>query len=200
MSSSGVEFDETLLEGEACTFDHSSAIGKWGPIFLELTELHDLTPELEARFYTGTGGAGGSNIAFDGATKVTGTFLLTNGDGDDQFAATGANFEVVGATTINNGLGSGTTTSAINFSATTNKLTGGLTVAAQDMPSLFGMYYPPGPNRRGGILLNSTMGEATIRHTASHELGHAELGHERCLAEGLDPFSTVPAKICTSSG
>ena len=50
-----------LLEGEPCTFDHSSAIGKWGPIFLELIELHEVTPELESRYYTG--GAGGSNIA-----------------------------------------------------------------------------------------------------------------------------------------
>ena len=56
-----VEFDETLLEGEPCVFDHASAIGKWGPIFLELIELHEATPELESRFYTG--GAGGSNIA-----------------------------------------------------------------------------------------------------------------------------------------
>jgi hypothetical protein len=70
----------------------------------------------------------------------------------------------------------------------------GLLVTGQDMPSLFGMYIPPGPKRHGGIFLNSTMGEATIRHTAAHELGHAEFGHERCLAEGLDPFSTVPAK------
>ena len=31
-----VEFDETLLDGEPCVFDHASAIGKWGPIFLEL--------------------------------------------------------------------------------------------------------------------------------------------------------------------
>jgi hypothetical protein len=42
-------------------FDHASAIGKWGPIFLELIELHEVTPELESRFYTG--GASGSNIA-----------------------------------------------------------------------------------------------------------------------------------------
>jgi catechol 2,3-dioxygenase-like lactoylglutathione lyase family enzyme len=56
-----VEFDEMLLEGEPCVFDHASAIGKWGPIFLELIELHDVTPELASRFYTGV--AGGSNIA-----------------------------------------------------------------------------------------------------------------------------------------
>ena len=42
-------------------FDHASAIGRWGPFFLELIELHDVTPELESRFYTGA--AGGSNIA-----------------------------------------------------------------------------------------------------------------------------------------
>ena len=56
-----VEFEETLLEGEPCVFDHASAIGKWGPIFLELMQLHEVTPELEPRLYTG--GAGGSNIA-----------------------------------------------------------------------------------------------------------------------------------------
>lgn len=70
----------------------------------------------------------------------------------------------------------------------------GLLVSGQDMPSLFGMYCPPGANRYGGIVLNSTMSEATIRHTAAHELGHAELGHDGCLAEGLDPFSSVLAK------
>jgi catechol 2,3-dioxygenase-like lactoylglutathione lyase family enzyme len=56
-----VEFDEVLLEGEPCMFDHSSAIGRWGPIFIELMELHELTPELESRYYTG--GAGGGNVA-----------------------------------------------------------------------------------------------------------------------------------------
>jgi hypothetical protein len=67
----------------------------------------------------------------------------------------------------------------------------GLTVVGQDMPSLFGAYLPPRPGRYGGIFLNSTMGETTIRHTAAHELGHAEHGHEQCLADGLDPFSTT---------
>ena len=56
-----VEFEETLLEGEPCTFDHASAIGRWGPIFLELMQLHELTPELESRYYTGR--AGGGNVA-----------------------------------------------------------------------------------------------------------------------------------------
>jgi Zn-dependent peptidase ImmA (M78 family) len=68
----------------------------------------------------------------------------------------------------------------------------GLMVAGQDMPNLFGMYFPPGAGRHGGIFLNSTMAEATIRHTGAHELGHAEFGHERCLAQGPDPFSAMP--------
>jgi hypothetical protein len=68
----------------------------------------------------------------------------------------------------------------------------GLMVTGQDMPSLFGWYFPPQPGRYGGIVLNSRLDEATIRHSAAHELGHAELGHERCLAEGLDPFSGAP--------
>jgi catechol 2,3-dioxygenase-like lactoylglutathione lyase family enzyme len=56
-----VEFEETLLDGEPCVFDHASAIGKWGPIFLELMKLHEVTPELESRVDPGR--AGGSNIA-----------------------------------------------------------------------------------------------------------------------------------------
>ena len=39
-----VTFEETLLEGEPCVFDHGSAIGRWGPIFLELMQLHEVTP------------------------------------------------------------------------------------------------------------------------------------------------------------
>ncbi|GAB1644180.1 ImmA/IrrE family metallo-endopeptidase [Krasilnikovia sp. MM14-A1259] len=68
----------------------------------------------------------------------------------------------------------------------------GLMVAGDEMPSLFGAYFPAGPGRNAGILLNSTMSEATIRHTGAHELGHAELGHERCLADGPDLFSGLP--------
>lgn len=65
----------------------------------------------------------------------------------------------------------------------------GLEVRGDDEPGLFGLYFPAMPGRYGGIFLNSTMSEATIRHTAGHELGHAEFGHQRCVAEGLDPFS-----------
>jgi catechol 2,3-dioxygenase-like lactoylglutathione lyase family enzyme len=56
-----VEFEETLLEGEPCVFDHASAIGRWGPIFLELMKLHEVTPALASRAHTGH--AGGGNVA-----------------------------------------------------------------------------------------------------------------------------------------
>jgi catechol 2,3-dioxygenase-like lactoylglutathione lyase family enzyme len=56
-----VEFEETLLNGDPCVFDHASAIGKWGPILLELMKLHELSPELESR--VGTAGAGGSKVS-----------------------------------------------------------------------------------------------------------------------------------------
>lgn len=50
-----VRFAETLLDGAPCAFDHASAIGRWGPIFLELMQLHDdVTPELRRRL----GGSG----------------------------------------------------------------------------------------------------------------------------------------------
>jgi Zn-dependent peptidase ImmA (M78 family) len=69
----------------------------------------------------------------------------------------------------------------------------GLMVMGKEMPALFGMYFPPILGKRhGGIILNSTMAEVTIRHTAAHELGHAELGHQRCDADGPDPFSGPP--------
>jgi catechol 2,3-dioxygenase-like lactoylglutathione lyase family enzyme len=53
-----VTFEETLLEGEPCVFDHGSAIGRWGPIFLELMQLHELTPGLASRVHSGAAGGG----------------------------------------------------------------------------------------------------------------------------------------------
>jgi hypothetical protein len=55
-----VTFEELLFDGEPCVFDHASAIGRWGPIFLELIQLHEVTPALAPRLYTGA--QGGSNI------------------------------------------------------------------------------------------------------------------------------------------
>lgn len=70
----------------------------------------------------------------------------------------------------------------------------GLGVCGEPSPTLFGYYVPPQASAAyGGIFLNSTMSEATIRHTAAHELGHAEFGHRQCVADGLDPFAGLPA-------
>jgi methylmalonyl-CoA/ethylmalonyl-CoA epimerase len=55
-----VTFEETLLEGEPCVFDHASAIGKWGPIYLELMQLHEVTPALARRVHSGA--ARGSKV------------------------------------------------------------------------------------------------------------------------------------------
>lgn len=65
-----------------------------------------------------------------------------------------------------------------------------LEVMAQPMPRLFGVYLPPSPRHGGGILLNSRLDEATIRHTAAHEWGHHALRHDSCLSEDLDPLAS----------
>ena len=65
-----------------------------------------------------------------------------------------------------------------------------LTVMGQPMPRLFGVYLPATPHQIGGILLNSSLDEATIRHTAAHEWGHYAMGHGRCFGEDLDPLNS----------
>ena len=37
-----IDFDEVRFRGGDCTFDHSSAIGQWGEVMVELSELHEL--------------------------------------------------------------------------------------------------------------------------------------------------------------
>jgi len=39
-----IAFDEVTFEGEPAVYDHSSAFGKWGPIIVELTKVHDAQP------------------------------------------------------------------------------------------------------------------------------------------------------------
>ncbi len=39
-----IEFDEVTYLGEPAVYDHSSAFGQWGPILLELTEVHEAQP------------------------------------------------------------------------------------------------------------------------------------------------------------
>ncbi len=39
-----IEFDEVTYLGEPAVYDHSSAFAQWGPILLELTEVHEVEP------------------------------------------------------------------------------------------------------------------------------------------------------------
>ncbi len=40
-----LEFDHVDYLGEPAVYDHSSAFGRWGPILVELTQVHDAQPE-----------------------------------------------------------------------------------------------------------------------------------------------------------
>ncbi|MBN6040067.1 ImmA/IrrE family metallo-endopeptidase [Amycolatopsis sp. 195334CR] len=42
---------------------------------------------------------------------------------------------------------------------------------------LFGIYFPPGADRPGGIWINAAMSPVTQRHTVAHELGHHAFAH-----------------------
>jgi catechol 2,3-dioxygenase-like lactoylglutathione lyase family enzyme len=39
-----IEFDEVTYEGAPARYDHSSAFAAWGPILIELTQVHDAQP------------------------------------------------------------------------------------------------------------------------------------------------------------
>jgi hypothetical protein len=46
-----IEFERTTHYGQSCVLDHSAAIGKWGNTFVELAQVHDISPpELEQAF------------------------------------------------------------------------------------------------------------------------------------------------------
>ena len=40
-----MEFDEVTFRGNPADYDHSSAFGAWGPIIVELTQVHSVAPE-----------------------------------------------------------------------------------------------------------------------------------------------------------
>jgi hypothetical protein len=44
-----IAFDEVTYQGEAAVYDHSSAFGAWGPLLVELTQVHDAQPAGLAR-------------------------------------------------------------------------------------------------------------------------------------------------------
>jgi len=39
-----LEFDEVTYRGEPAVYDHSSAFGQWGPVMVELTQVHEARP------------------------------------------------------------------------------------------------------------------------------------------------------------
>ena len=44
-----IVFDEVTYRGEPAVYDHSSAFGQWGPMLVELTQVHDAQPTGPAR-------------------------------------------------------------------------------------------------------------------------------------------------------
>ena len=58
-----LEFDEVTFEGGPAVYDHSSGFGAWGPILVELTEVHDAQPAGLAAALTAPG-AGIGHVAW----------------------------------------------------------------------------------------------------------------------------------------
>jgi hypothetical protein len=58
-----IAFDEVTYEGGPAVYDHSSAFGAWGPIIVELTQVHDAQPAGLRDALTAPG-AGVGHIAF----------------------------------------------------------------------------------------------------------------------------------------
>lgn len=54
-----IVFDEVSYRGEPAAYDHSSAFGQWGPLIVELTEIHDAQPEGLRESLVGPGGGVG---------------------------------------------------------------------------------------------------------------------------------------------
>lgn len=52
-------FDEITFMGEPALYDHSSAFGSWGPILVEITQVHDAQPAAFREALAGPGGGVG---------------------------------------------------------------------------------------------------------------------------------------------
>jgi Zn-dependent peptidase ImmA (M78 family) len=75
--------------------------------------------------------------------------------------------------------------------------TAGIDCNAQHLPKLFGFYFAPeqdGP----AILLNASLDEAGLRHTAAHELGHHVFGHGSQADTDLDLAGLQPHRVWTA--
>ena len=54
-----IVFDEVTYRGEPASYDHSSAFGAWGPLIVELTQVHDAQPAGLRDSLVGPGGGVG---------------------------------------------------------------------------------------------------------------------------------------------
>jgi hypothetical protein len=50
---SHLPFDEVTFDGEPAAYDHSSAFGQWGPVMVELTQVHSAEPAGLAEAFSG---------------------------------------------------------------------------------------------------------------------------------------------------
>jgi Zn-dependent peptidase ImmA (M78 family) len=73
----------------------------------------------------------------------------------------------------------------------------GVECNAQRLPKLFGFYFAPqdaGP----AVLLNSSLDEVGLRHTAAHELGHHVFDHGTQADTDLDIAGAQPHRVWTA--
>jgi hypothetical protein len=54
-----ITYDEWHFRGEPCVLDHSAVIGRWGDIFVELSQIHELSPASFEALFLGHAGSGG---------------------------------------------------------------------------------------------------------------------------------------------
>ena len=71
-----IVFDEVSYEGSPATYDHSSAFGQWGPLLVELSQIHDAQPE-GLRDRLTAPGAGVGHIGFLTDSLANETVRLT---------------------------------------------------------------------------------------------------------------------------
>jgi Zn-dependent peptidase ImmA (M78 family) len=74
--------------------------------------------------------------------------------------------------------------------------TAGLVCHAREMPRLFGFYLSSADDGPA-VLLNANLDEATLRHTAAHELGHHVFDHGSRADTDLDVAGALPGRVWT---
>lgn len=123
---------QVFLEGNVQV--NGNVTGKAGEGFAKISVLDGLTVTGAVSI---TNGPGGSETLFAGPTKVSGSFTLNNGDGADIVEIGGPSFDVLGAVTINQGIGDSSPPavaalgpSLVKIAAGKTVIGGGLTIKA----------------------------------------------------------------------